>query len=286
MKGETLFIIKLWMLLFFVNAVAVGQDAEQTYNMAIKEYQRGNLESSRSLLTRLNYFDTAHVFSVSSYLILGDIEEINKQYYAALSNYKEALRYNLDTLKKPFIIFKIMACYVNIGDYNSAKEFLNYSCIDTTHVSYLAISSILGVWEGNYDLSKKYYLKAFGSISKEIKHEFDQIEKIESRNINKAKILNAIAPGSGMWYLGSKKDALNSPILISSLAGLFIYYGNIYGWLNSLVTFSPWMGRYYSAGITRVENLKKDLIHQHCLSITKNIVSSYPKNNKLKLKMN
>lgn len=286
MKEQMQSTIKLLIVVFLINISLKGQTINQTYELAMKEYNLGNYQYANELLLRVSYFDSLKQFVVPSNLVMGNIAQNNKHPFLALNHYKQALRYNTDSATKPFLVYRIISCYTQLNDFRSVKEFLNFSCLDTNETAYLAIKCLAMLAEADYANSKIYYRKAFGNIPLSVMSEFQKLERLKNKKIGKAKNLNAVFPGLGMAYLGSRKDAINSPVLLASLTAIFAYYGNIYGWLNSFVSFSPWLSRYYVGGITRLESLKIDLMQDHQNKIIYNVVSSYPNNNKIKLLLN
>lgn len=109
------------------------------------------------------------------------------------------------------------------------------------------LSSLSYIQPSELDLLEKYCKK---------------LEKITSKNHNRAILLSAFLPGLGQFVNGDYRDSANSFLLNSSLLYLLFDIAQRLSVVDSILSVGPWFGRYYVGGFQNaktasINNMKR-----------------------------
>jgi tetratricopeptide (TPR) repeat protein len=127
----------------------------------------------------------------------------------------------------------------------------------------------------DYLKSEESFLKAASDDSsiREINELFRLVEKADKLNPRKAKILSMCFPGLGQFYSGDIKNGINSILITSFFAGLYLTTSVNFTFIEGYLVVFPWFQRYYAGGYKSAEKIavnrkrnKKAELYQQILS--------------------
>lgn len=89
------------------------------YNLGLKSYEQGDLESAISFFKQATDLDPKFV---DAYYNLGAIYKKEKKYYSAINALQRAVDINSDDLE---IIYELASCYMEVKNYQKAKQYFS-----------------------------------------------------------------------------------------------------------------------------------------------------------------
>lgn len=249
----------LWISLSFV---VKAQSIDVTYRYGLDQYTRGNYTDAIQVLSRVSFFDTLGVIKYNVYLKLADCYgQIQK--YDRKAHYLD-LAYNLsktDSQKNEIIFTKAMM-FIQQGKNDHAiielfslPENLSNYFIRKKNL-YLAIAYF----------QKQDFAKSESFFKPLIQQDSNSVIRLEKRIKHAKKIvkrtnpaiavtMSIIIPGLGQLYLGEIKQALNSMLLTSAFAVLFVHTAFRYSFADAAASVLPWYQRYFQGGFENAGQL-------------------------------
>lgn len=240
-----------------------AQNLEQTVLYARQLEQEGQYGLAARAWERVIFFDSAHTCPYA-WQALANANFHDKQYEKAEQYYDVA--YSLaktDSLRNE-IIFRKTAIDLLLERYNYAEADLQ-ALKDISSSDFMKrkefYQGILCYFQKKYPESEKHILACMDSSCKPqiltIKKIYSEIGK-ETRHKHSMAEYLSIFPGLGQVYTGDLKDGLNSFLLTSAFAGLFVYTAYEYTVLEAVIEVLPWFRRYYAGGIKNVSKKIKE----------------------------
>ncbi len=261
MKKKLLIRSSIIWILFSLPGNSYSQDVSATFELAENSCNAGNFKEAIYYYQRILCFGTdaekteSYINTANCYFELSDYDKAYELYELAYYTVQN------DSLKKE-MLFKKAITLLNEKRYNLALlEILEFDCQNDKYFTlkkeiYLGITYFL---LDEFEKSEKHIMNYVNLSHIENSEEYEQLfienSKIKRGKIKTAVILSCIIPGLGQMYAGDFKNAVNSALLNASLLGIAILIGYNYGIIDAVVTISPWLLRYYSGGIKKVENI-------------------------------
>lgn len=251
-------------ILFLLTMGALqAQTLEATFKMAEDFNAQSNFDQAITAYRRVIFFDSTQQYAHLSYKGLAE------SYYRAMDFNLAAYYFDLayysspnDSEKNYFVIQK-SASFIQLGDFSSALTEL-FSIDTDNNVNEEFLRSFYTAYAyfgmGNYAQSEettlKYYRKhnADTLTQVELINTFKQLGK-SIKKASRAGIYSRIIPGWGQWYAGDKRAAVNSFVLVGSLAIAGGHTLLTVGLLDAATVFGPWFYRYYSGGFGKAEKI-------------------------------
>lgn len=254
----------MWMrlIVFFIAFIRIfpgvdlqAQTVEETYEIGLEAYYTGNQELAQTHLERVAYFARDSI-KASAHLVLGDIYREKGDFQRALNNYSLAQGYFTDNLEiRDELSALKVKLWITMRQYKLAyAETFRISDRLEISLDKLLFQAFSLYESGQYREAKEVYLKLVSTQNQiELISYFNKAHKISLRSDNNYLIASYLLPGLGQALNGRYLDALNSFVLVSSLAVVFIYTGASIGWLEGGVAIMPWLYRYYKGGAENAE---------------------------------
>lgn len=277
--------LKILLLCLFVSfsQIVKSQSLKETIDLA--KYYQNNKNYKRAIF----YYHRILCFGDESYkkqayINISDCYYLLGMYSKAYSYYDLAYFIVQNDSLKDDILFKKVSSLILESNFNLAlvelydsKNYIDKNYMNRKNYYLGTIHYLIN----SFDSSRIYFSKI---ILHKYKPKLDSLitvaQRINTKKIKKAKIRSRIIPGWGQWYLGYKKDAINSAVLNALLTGLSVFIGIKYGWLDAVLSIAPWIYRYYTGGIHKVENYAKQSVNTEKEQILKKIIYLIQTSNK------
>jgi tetratricopeptide (TPR) repeat protein len=266
----------IWFLLIFNSKNAYCQTASQLLLLAKQETEIGNYQAAIDYYERISFFES-EILSSADYHAWAIICSQTKDYDRAKQLYQRAIGSSTNLAEQQSLGFELGLMLISNGKFDEAivallglnEEGMSVKLISDKH-KYLAISYF---GTNNFKDSKDEFILAAPNHSQEISNKFTKIEKLIKRyNPKKAKTLNIILPGLGYFYLGKFWRGVNSFALNAGLITLGIIYAGKIGFMDSFLTMSSPIQRYYVGGFTKAEIAAKEKITFEQNKIAQNLI--------------
>jgi tetratricopeptide (TPR) repeat protein len=232
---------------FFTHA----QSVEKTFDLAVFQFETNQYHQCIENAKRVAFFDEKYLpktdlMIAESYFNLQDWENAANNYERAFFSQEN------DSLKNEIVIKKAI-CYIFLDKYLYAKnELLSISDNSSNYFNqkrdlYLGI---VYIHLKDYEASELAIRNALlGTINPEqIEKVLKSIKSAEKINPKMAVFYSAMIPGLGQVIHHEYKDGINSFAINVIFAGLFLYTGINYSFLDAFVSIFPWFQRYYAGG--------------------------------------
>ena len=263
MKKKLFISLSIIWILFSCFGISYSQNISATFKLAENSCNAGNFKEAIYYYQRILCFGTdaektkSYINSANCYFELSDYDKAYELYELAYYTVQN------DSLKKE-MLFRKAITLLNEKRYKLALlEILEFDCPNNEYFTrkkeiYLGITYFL---LDEFEKSEKHIMNYVNlsqiENSEEYKQLFIENSKIKRGKIKTAVILSCIIPGLGQMYTGDFRNAVNSALLNASLLGIAILTGYNYGIIDAVVTIFPWLLRYYSGGMIKVEKTAK-----------------------------
>ncbi|MBN2212990.1 MAG: hypothetical protein JW723_01995 [Bacteroidales bacterium] len=233
-----------------------AQNIEKTLDFASRQFNTGNIKEAISLYRRVLYFDSLNIYS---YEVAGNLAAC----YISENDYNKARAFSkmagnlapADSLRTE-LIFQVAYLYLLENNYNYALIELFGINVPSSDYFLLKRNFYLGVayfQKTDYQKSIDHFLKCTDSTNdaqrEALNYILEEINHINKRyNPKTARVLSMILPGLGQLYCGEYKGAVNSLLLISGLAFLYINTIYHYSFIDASIAILPWFQRYHQGG--------------------------------------
>ncbi len=254
----------LLMLTMILSLSVNGQDMKKTIETGDSFFERKQYQQAGYYYQRAVFFDDSLKYQ-NLYVKLANC-------HIQLNNYHRAFEILSiaqhtcpnDTLYDFFQLNKVMVL-LKEGKFELALSALLRSNNNIEQFRHERLFLFGITWFLLDDIKKaKYYFNLLIKQYPEKKHLKQEMEQIYSRtekyqqiNPEKASWYSTFVPGLGQFYAQDVKNGLNSMFLNYGLFSLTVFVGVKVGYLNSFLTFFPWMFRYYSSGIKNANLIAK-----------------------------
>ena len=132
-------------------------------------------------------------------------------------------------------------------------------------------------------------LKQLSYINEADFNQFDETEmaliKNEKKNPKRARTLSVILPGLGQAVNGQVKDGANSFLLIGGLTYFMLDLATVLSLPNSILSFGPWIFRYYVGGINNARKASELKKHNTKNALILNLLEKIEENRKYHLQL-
>jgi len=243
-----------------------SQNIAQTYELAKEQFNIENYNLSIQLFQRILCFgdkdqkNACYQDLADCYFQLRDYENAYEYYEIAYFIIPDDSIRNEITFKKTLTLLfdnKYHLALIELLD----SKFSNSSYLRQKRKLYLGITYF---FLNDFEKSEASFQEFLDEVCPENKDFLEGIfvnnKKIDRISVKTAKRMSMIVPGLGQLYVGDVKNAINSAVLNFTLLILTIYVGINYGIPNAAVSILPWMFRYYSGGINKVEEIARQKI--------------------------
>lgn len=249
-------------LLLLVNANA--QSLEQTIALGDQLATEQQYEGAVRAYRRALHFDGGHHRFVlcqklaSCYLGLTNYKEASYFFdaaYSASGNLPQA-----DSIKTEQV-FNKTAALILAGDYQFAKlELLNLAStlppvFEQKRVFY---SAVLSFQLGEFEAAEAQFKLLSGGVDgaeEAITELFRQNHRLKRFNPKKIRLMSVFVPGLGQLWCGDVKNGLNSLLVTTGFAALFVVVAGELALIDALVSVMPWYQRYYIGGYQKAHSI-------------------------------
>ena len=243
---------------FFVVFIplAKSQDIHQTLIYANEQSESGSIDEAIGLYHRVLFFDSLHIYSFEACKNLVSCYIFKNDYVKAREYSKIAGNYATNDSLRNEMIFQTAYLYLLENDYNYALIELFGINEDGSDYFSRKKDFYLGTayfQQTDFKKSFDYFVACIDSTDKQnrdaLDENFAEIFHIQKRyNPKTARTLSMIFPGTGQIYSGDLRGALNSLLLTTGLAFLYINTAINYSFIDATVSVLPWFQRYYQGG--------------------------------------
>jgi len=263
--------IKLNILSILISSFSIcySQTANETFSLAKYQLNTGNFDQAIFSFQRVLCFGSESEKN-DSYIYLADCYLALKQFNKAIEFYELAYSIQQNDSMKAEIKLQKAYLYLLQKQYNIALiELLDFQPLPSPEFVerknvMLGITYFLsGNYQKSNDLLEPLLVKYSPHRTNDLKKIFTEAEKKCDIKIKRARLLSTFIPGLGQWYVGDKRNALNSFLLVSGLTGIAVLVGFNYGLLDAAVALAPWAFRYYAGGLKKVELIAIQKIDQN-----------------------
>lgn len=261
---------------------AYSQNVFQCINMADQLFAKDSFIEAGNIYQRVIFFSHDSI-NADLFYKLAECYFYQRNYEEALVQYD--LAYNniiSDSLRNEILFRKAMIYTLQKNYLLAHRELLDISMYDTATVKrYYFYDAIIAFRQNYIDSSKRLFILAlpFQKDSLAIIKIFENAQINGKPNPNTALFLSILMPGLGQLYSGDIKNAANSFILNTILAGTFLFISVKYGLLDAGLTVFPWFQRYYFGGFNRAreiakkrQQIKKEMLLQNVIIFSKNLI--------------
>ena len=267
-----------WLICISItSAVVSGQDLSTSLSMAETNLGEGRYQDAEMLYRRVLFFDSSYRYQAETIRGLATISFRNQKFDESSKYYLTLSRI---TNEPSYYYAHILSLLKDENWVLAKRSALNMQ--DTSlHVSvskdiFLALASF-GL--GDFETSSSFLDKAEEKLGVEVdqKDIFDQVGRVDKKSRTKAIVMSAIVPGSGQLYSKHYGEAANSFLLISAVGLVYYYSLTQIGFLDALISVSPWLNKYYVGGMNRAAELVDIYKSEEFLLLYNNVVDLYGK---------
>ncbi len=255
--------------IFVINALllmapAHSQTLEETFDLAQRKKDAGNMEEAISAYRRVLFFDSTEQYYQETVFHLAQCYEKKKDIKKAHHYYD--LSYNAlpDDSLRTHIVLKKAFLFILKGQTRLA--YMELSSLPRALPLHFCLqrSFYLGVihyQEEDYDPAFHHFEQSLRSrplLLDSLSHYYLALQKADRLNPSLAGYLSLAIPGLGQLYAGYPGEALNSFVLNAAFLGVYIYTMQTYAILDAILSVYPWFHRYYMGGFFRAEQLARE----------------------------
>ena len=230
-----------------------AQSIAQTYQLGIKAYELNNYEACIDFMSRVSYFDSNNQYKSDANYYIAQCLVATHQITAAYKHYELSANFTINSEKQNRILLEKARLMILEKDFKFAIQELyqlyipEESNLFQVHQFFL-FTALYG--NNQYDKSKQHLLKCIeSSDSIQVLDIYNQItKKLNPKRPSRAQLYSVIIPGSGQFYAGDVKNALNSMALMTGIVYLYFNTAKNYGFISAFVSILPWVSRYHTGG--------------------------------------
>lgn len=266
--------IIIFIILLTNSTVSTSQNILEVQILADKYYEKKQFSEAFKLYERFFYFKDT--ITSQDFFLLGNCKYHNNSYNEAIYYYNLGINHSDNDTIKAYYYIRTSKMLIYNEQYSEAiqklliaEQIANATQIDK--IKFLIASAYFLV--NDYSSSQKYFSQIIKEPEK-LSFLFSQTEK-KYPNPNTAFWLSTILPGLGQFYVGDIKDGLNSLLLNSSLAILFVYTANESSLISASLSIAPWLHRYLTGGATNAKQLAFKKREENNKLILNRIVNIY-----------
>lgn len=255
-KQRIISIVFIWIS---INILCFAQDLSNNIAFANTLRVEGKIELSLKEHLRVFYLDKNNEHP--------SITKSIGQLFTQMGNQERALKYyNLYQFSLPFndpsrasISFEKAKIHLSASQYQEAiLELLQINkrslSSQNRYNYYLGLSYL---FTDKYDIGIAKF-KLLDYLDQNDLLAFDVINErlLKNHNINpkRARLLSVIIPGLGQTVNGQFRDGINSFVLVGGLTYFMLDLAQVISLPNSILSFGPWIFRYYAGGIANAKN--------------------------------
>lgn len=258
-----------------VSDVCLAQDLSSTLRLADQTLATGNWEVAETLYRRVAYFDTSAVYEQQSVEGLAYSSLYQKHYDEASGLFMALHQFSGNSAH----YYLHILCLLNQEKWMQAKRAV-YNIPDTSVNAGISKKVFLGLSEyglRNFETAEKIFAEVNSTFQRpdDQKSVFRRTAKIDRKNNYVAIALSAVLPGTGQAYTGHFRQGINSLIVNSVFLSIYLYSLSNIGFIDAVITFSPWFHRYYVGGMNSASELVEVYKEEHFLELYNELVRIY-----------
>lgn len=260
---------KLLLLLFsFLLTIYVfAQGVNTTLEFAHQQYQNKQFEEAILSYRRVLFFDQKQGQEVYKSLAYA-YWEANQDWQKSIYYFDLAYQISHDEQEQYQIIFTKIQLYLLVHKYNDVQ--LELASLDDDELSHKLLlrkrfyQGIVTFQQHKYSESEQFLEVCLENDSlaiQQLSNAFLSFKKSKKRfRPKKIRNMSMIIPGLGQMYCGDWKAGINSLLLTTGLATIFVITAQGYTLLDATLTIIPWFQRYYSGGYKKAYKIAKHRI--------------------------
>jgi tetratricopeptide (TPR) repeat protein len=246
----------------FLGTFCFAQTVKQTLGKADSLCHFKDYINAEVLYERVLFF-TDSTFIMETYIKTALCKVALNKYNEAADLYKLASNTTTsDTLYYSFLL-KQSLCLIMDKQYEEAQKTLEEINTEETPKYYLQKAlfqnAMVEANNLNFEKAKIDFSKCSQLLTESDQELIQNLIKqnIKSTNIHstRAGFYSAVIPGLGQTFSGDYKNGINSFVLNAGFLTAFIYTGNQYNYLSSLLFYSFFFPRFYLGGISSAKSI-------------------------------
>ena len=231
-----------------------SQSLQELQEYAHRSYNDQQFKESFKLYERILYFKDS--ITSDDFFRLGECKSQLNEHNAALYYYNLAVNQSDNDSIKANYYLQICRILISNERYSKAIQSLLIAKQISNKQQLVRIKFLLASTYFLVDdyLSSKFYFNQIIKDTNQLSLLFSYTLK-KYPNSKKAFWLSTFFPGLGQFYLGDIKDGVNSLLLNTSFALLFVHTAYESSFISSSLSIYPWLHRYLTGGAENARQL-------------------------------
>lgn len=244
--------LALWIFIFSTPVLRChGQNLQQSMATAARLYDQGEFALAADLYRRVIFFDDEETYDSISFSMLALSQFQLGKYDQAARHFGLAFKVSRDSRFHGDMVLS----YLMNGDLSMAKlELLNFQPDSRDdQVQKLLLASLVDFKRGEFENAEKSYQQVLDLLDLGPEHQQMAIAQmankvIRRRGKQRAQIMSLFLPGSGQIYNGEIRDGVNSAVITSLFATLYVSVALSLTIVDAIIVVLPWYQKYYVGG--------------------------------------
>lgn len=237
--------------------LAAGQSLQQTISFADEQVELGAYSNALRAYRRALYFDDGtHRLELCQKLAgcYAITLEFDKSGYFLDAAYIAAKSANAGDSTLAEIVFAKTAVLVQEGEFQFARlELLSLpdSLPNSLAQRRVFYHAVVEFHAGDFEAAEAAFMELVANNAtkrQEVAELFEQNHKLKRYNPKKVRLMSVFVPGLGQMWCGDWKNGINSLVLTTGFAALFVVVATDLALIDAFVSVMPWYQRYYVGG--------------------------------------
>ncbi len=248
-----------------------AQDLHQTYELTRWHLALGEFDAAESLMKRLLYFDSDHVYRKFCLLEMSRLSRSRGNTQVALNYLDQVYFLETDLVQQRALAIERVSILIELTDFQRALAEIYQVDWDNDRGAGALFEGFCLYMLGEFQQAHTVFLTLCVSedCSSQVNKYLKKANKIDKMKPTLYQTLSHILPGSGQLLLGDAGNSLNSLMLTGGLITLFVYSAQSLSLFDASLAILPWFYRYYTGGAKLTRQLvydKKAAKHRRNLS--------------------